>query len=146
VSLCLDVYVRLPRLDRGQVERFLETHVVDWREAHAWLSEDADEILEAGLGGAASSETLYSRSRGVRDPELHFVMVAFPKDTGVVLGVSIDLDPDEEAAMVLAEQWLARLLAEPGAQEGFVQAEEPPPLTEAEWQAEMKRALVARSV
>lgn len=87
------------------MERFLETHVVDW----------------------------------------DFVMVAFPRDRGIVLGVSVDLDPDEDAAMRLAEQWLARLLTEPGAQQGFVQAEEPPPLTEAEWRAEMERALIARS-
>jgi hypothetical protein len=40
---------------------------------------------------------------------------------------------------------LVGLLRETGAQQGFVQVEEPPPLSEAEWQAEVERALIARS-
>lgn len=144
---CLDVYVRLPRLDRLDVQSFLEAHVANWRESHAWLSDNASEILQAGLAGSPSGETLYaSATSGVRDPELDFVIVAFPRDVGIVLGVSIDLEPDQDAAAGLAERWLVRLLDEVGAQQGFVQAEEPPPLTEAEWQAEMERALIARSV
>jgi hypothetical protein len=144
---CFDVYVRLPRLDRLHVESFLETHVVSWRESPAWLSEDAAEILQAGLSGSSSGEALYATaSRGVRNPELDYVIVAFPLDAGVVLGVSVDIEPDEAAAAALAEKWLVRLLDEAGAQQGFVQAEEPPPLTETEWQAAMERAFISRSV
>jgi hypothetical protein len=128
------------------VESFLDTHVAHWRESSAWLSEDAAETLLAGLSGSPSGETLYaSRFSGVRNPELDFVMLAFPHDAGVVLGVSVDLEPDEDAAMIQAEQWLVRLMDELGAPQGFVQAEEPPPLTEAEWHAEMQRALTSRS-
>ncbi|SMD22233.1 hypothetical protein [Lentzea albidocapillata] len=144
---CLDVYIRLPRVDRGLVEDFLEAHVQGWRESAAWLSDAAAEILEAGLSGVPSGETLYAPSRRLRrSDELDFVMVAFPRDEGVVVGVSVDLEPGEDAAMTSAEEWLARLLEQFGATQGFVQAEEPPPLTEAEWHAEMTRALASRSL
>ncbi|WP_112228786.1 hypothetical protein [Lentzea atacamensis] len=143
---CPDVYVRLPHLDRLRLESFLDAHVTSWRESAAWLSENASDILRAGLSGSPSGETLYaSPSSGVRDTGLSFVMLAFPRDSGVVLGVSVDLEPDEDAAMTMAEKWLVRLMRELGAPQGFVQAEEPPPLTEAEWQVEMARALSSRS-
>jgi hypothetical protein len=145
VAPCYDIYVRLPRLDRLKVESFLDAHMANWRESHAWTSEDASEIVAAGFSGSPSGETLYSSATsGVRDPGLDFVIVSFPQDAGVVLGVSINLDQDEADA--LAEQWLVRLLDEVGARQGFVQAEQPPPLTEAEWQTEMERAYIARSV
>lgn len=48
-------------------------------------------------------------------------------------------------APALAEKWLVRLLDEVGARHGFVQAEEPPPLTEAEWQVAVERAFRSRS-
>ncbi|MEU0883035.1 hypothetical protein ABZ345_30880 [Lentzea sp. NPDC005914] len=128
------------------MENFLDTHVAHWREPAAWLAEDAADTLRTGLSGSPSGETLYaSRLSGVRNPELDFVMLAFPRDAGVVLGVSVDLEPDEDAAMTQAEQWLARLMDELCAAQGFVQAEEPPPLTEAEWQAGMARSLRSRS-
>ena len=142
---CLDVYVRLPHLDPLQVEKFLDAHVANWREPDAWIAEDAPASLRAGLSGSLSGETLYASSSAVRSRELNCVMLAFPQDTGVVLGVSVDLAPGEDAALALAERWLVRLLDEVGAPQGFVQEEEPPPHTEAEWHAEMERALTSRS-
>ncbi|GLY48018.1 hypothetical protein Lesp01_16740 [Lentzea sp. NBRC 102530] len=141
VAPCFDIYVRLPHLDRPAVEAFLERHVPSWREPDAWLSEGAGEILEAGLSGSCSGEVLYSRgSKGLVPPELEFVIVAFQRDDGVVLGVSIDIAVDQDAAALVADRWLTRLPAETGAAQAFFQAEEPPPLSDAEWREAVERA------
>ncbi|MGW6930336.1 hypothetical protein ACWGE0_09720 [Lentzea sp. NPDC054927] len=138
---CFDIYVRLPDLNRRVVEDFLERHVLAWRESATWFTEDAAAILERGLGGSRSGEALYAgRSKGLRPADLEFVMLAFPRDGGFVLGVSIDAGMDEEAAAGSARRWLAALLEETGAQQGFAQVEEPPPVTDAEWQEAIGRA------
>jgi hypothetical protein len=134
---CFDIYVRLPGNERSAVERFLDRHLSRWRVADTWShSDDADRIIEAGLSGSASGEVLYA---GVRDSELEFVMLAFPVDGGVVLGVSIDLTANEAAVGA----WLDRMLAETGAREGFAQAEEPPPLSDDGWRESMGRAMIS---
>ncbi|MFD4673001.1 hypothetical protein ACFWNN_24975 [Lentzea sp. NPDC058450] len=143
---CFDVYVRLPHLDRPTVESFLERHLPSWRDPDAWLADDAGEIIEAGLSGALSGEVLYSRdTRGLLPPELDFVILAFQRDGGVVLGVSVDIGVDQDAAVLVSDAWLTRLLAETGAPQGFFQAEDPPPLTAAEWQESVGRAFGTRS-
>ncbi|MGW6443515.1 hypothetical protein [Lentzea sp. NPDC055074] len=134
---CFDIYVRLPVLHRPDVERFLENHVSAWHEPATWLSEDAAEILESGLSGSQPGEVLCTY-RGLHRADLERVMLAFPRDGGVVLGVSVDHEQDD--AISEAERWLGLLLEETGAPQGFVQAEEPPPLSEAEWQDAMGRA------
>lgn len=134
---CFDIYVRLPVLHRPDVEHFLESHVDSWREPATWTSEDAAEILESGLSGAQPGEVLYA-SKGLHPADLEFVMLAFPRDGGVVLGVSID--HEQADAVSEAERWLALLLEETGAPQGFVEGEEPPPLSEAEWREVMGRA------
>lgn len=140
-----DIYVRLPDGNRHVVEAFLERHVPAWRESATWFSEDAATILEAGLGGSRSGEALYAgSSKKIRPADLEFVMLAFPRDGGVVLGVSIDAGMDEDAATAPARGWLARLLEETGAQQGFAQVEQPPPVTNAEWQTAMGRAACRR--
>jgi hypothetical protein len=142
---CFDIYVRLPDVDRHVVEAFLELHVLAWREETTWSSEDAATILEAGLAGSRSGEALYAgNSKNIRPADLEFVTLAFPWDGGFVLGVSIDVGMDEDAAEASARHWLARLLDETGAQQGFVQVEEPPPVTDAEWETAMGMATACR--
>jgi hypothetical protein len=136
----VDVYVRLPQCNRSQVERFLDEHVETWRHADVWLSEDASTLLEGGLSGSSTGDVLYAPEPHIRDADLEYIIVAFPRAGGVVLGASVDLSPDEPAAMTEAEQVLRRFLQETGASEGFVQVEEPPPLTEEGWQEAMQRA------
>lgn len=131
MTFCYDVYVRLPVLDRRAVEAFLERHVTGWRESGAWLSEDASDILAAGLAGSLSAETLYASSGVIRDLDVECVIIAFPWDSGVVVGVSVDLEQD--GADAAAERWLRRLLEETGAQQGFAKVEEPPPRSAAQW-------------
>lgn len=138
---CFDVYVRLREVDRAVVEGFLERHLPGWRDGGAWLSEDGDRVVEAGLRGLAGGQVLYGPVRG---SELEFVVLAFPVDGGVVVGVSVDLGVDQDAAAVVAEGWLARMVAELGACEGFFQGEEPPPLSDGEWQEAVGRAFRSR--
>ena len=71
--------------------------------------------------------------------------LAFPRDGGVVMGVTIEIGADQEADTLAAEGWMVRLLEETGAQQGFVHVEEPPSLTEAEWQDAMGYAYRTRS-
>jgi hypothetical protein len=96
---CFDICVRLPDPNRVAVEDFLERHVPAWREPATWMSEDAGVILESGLAGSRSGEVLYASSTaGLRPAELEFVMLAFSRDGGFVLGVSIDIGMDHDAA------------------------------------------------
>jgi hypothetical protein len=69
-------------------------------------------------------------------------MIAFPRDGGIVLGLSIDERPDEQAARATAGRYLESLMETSGAVEGFAEVEEPPPLNAEEWRDAMVRATV----
>ena len=115
------------------VELFLNSHVNDWRRDDAWLEEDAVALLDAGLRDEKTGTVHYS-PKATNDTH-EYVIVAFPTDGGVVLGLSLDLEdvPGGSAVPARTAAVLASLREETGARDGFYAVEHPPPLTAGEW-------------
>jgi hypothetical protein len=145
VAPCVDLYVRLPELKREVVERFLSSHIDDWRRDDAWLEEDAVALLDAGLRDEKTGTVHYSSK--TTDDAYEYVIVAFPTDGGVVLGLSLDLEdvPGGSVVSAHAPAVLVTLREETGARDGFYAVEHPPPLTAGEWhrvQADATRGVI----
>ena len=133
---CVDVYVRLEQVDQGVLADFLASFLGSWRMPEAWMWADAYDAATDTLGPVGSGLTAYSRRT---TGEHCYVMIAFPHDGGVVLGVSIDQYPDEVAADCAAGRYLDEIMRTTRADEGFARVEEPPPLSTQEWREVMER-------
>lgn len=106
---------------------FLGRYLGEWRTLEAWMWADAYNEATGAFGPAGSGLTA----------------IAFPRDGGVVLGLSVDERPDELGARDAASRFLEHLMETSGAVEGFAEAEELPPLSIEEWRDAMARATVA---
>jgi hypothetical protein len=130
---CLDVYVRTSDLDRSRVEQFLDAALPGWRDEPVWSTDDIDQ-LEPALSGEVNNMAFHSSSGAVHDAaDAVRVIVAFPLDGGVVLGISVNLEPDEDTARHRAVRALADLAELTGARDGFIGVEAHPPMTSEEW-------------
>jgi hypothetical protein len=131
---CVDVYVRLSQADQGVIKEFLARYLDAWRQPEAWLWADAYDVASDAFGPVGSGLTAYAASTA-RDHS--FVMVALPHGGGVVLGVSIDEEPDENASHRAAARYLDEMMSTTQAAEGFAKVEESPPRSDREWREAM---------
>lgn len=152
---CADLYVLVRREDSKSLVAFLRRYVPDWRQ-RAWQDNDGDDISGDALvrrwtANADQSMTFYAHGGGVAS-DVIFAMIGVSPWDGRVLGISIpavatlfsdgspgtDVPPEAEAA-------LQELLNVCGSRAGLCTVEQPPAMTNEEWNQDLARWLTYRS-
>lgn len=118
------MYVQLPERDEEVLSAFLDEHMPQWRRADRWLdAEPPEEAIARGLRGATEEFARYGRAESL--PGVDLVVVAFPADGSLVLGLCVDGE-DEERGTALAGTLLDQLFSQFTARRGVAIWEEPP--------------------
>lgn len=119
----IDVYVQLKR-NEAVLVAFLHEYMPDWRRADLWLDDEPpEEAIARGLRGVTEGFARYGRADTL--PGVDLVVVAFPADGSLVLGLAVDGE-EEERGKALAGTLLDRLFSRFAARRGVAIWEEPP--------------------